>query len=421
MMNSAIAHIDCNNFYASCERVFAPELREKPIIVLSNNDGCVIARSNEAKQMGVTMGAPLFKVQPLLDGQDVEIFSSNYELYGDMSSRVMSLLHKFSPEVEEYSIDEAFLSLEPRKNSLETLAHSIQEKIYQWTNIPVSIGVGETKVLAKVANKLAKKSDKAQGILNLYHSPHLKTALERTDVADIWGIGRRSAEKLIANSIENAWQLREAPHYHIRKLLTVAGARIALELRGVKCLPFEILQTKKHSITCSRSFGQTVTDFHDVKEAVLHFLLRAMDKLRRHHLSAKYVNVFLSTDRFRPEPYDYSASKTFKSIYPTDNAFELQERALLTLAEIFREGIKYRKAGITLSGLVLNNKLTGRLFDTDEYQKQINLQNAINEINRKFGRDTVRFGGLERGNWRMRRRFKSSAYTTKIDEILTVS
>jgi DNA polymerase V len=193
-----------------------------------------------------------------------------------------------------------------------------------------------------------------------------------------------------------------------------------LELRGVKCLPFEVIQTKKHSITCSRSFGQTVTDFHDVKEAVLHFLLRATDKLRRHNLSAKYVNVFVSTDRFRPEPVAYYNSKTFKSIYPTDNAFELQERALRTLAEIFREGIEYRRAGIILTGLIPNDKLPGRLFDDDNYQKQINLQNAINEINKKFGRDTVRFGGLERGNWRMKQRFKSPGYTTRISEILAV-
>jgi len=220
-MNNAIALLDCDCFYASCERVFDASVKEKPLVVLSNNDGCVIARSEEAKQIGVTMGSPLFKISDLLEQNEAEIFSSNYALYGDMSWRVMNLLHNFTPEVEIYSIDEAFLNLEPRKHSLSNLAHSIREKMYKWTGIPVSIGIAETKVLAKIANKRAKKAElKELGVLNLYRSNKTEPILKETKVSDIWGIGYRSALKLKANEILTAWQLRETDNRFIRRLLS---------------------------------------------------------------------------------------------------------------------------------------------------------------------------------------------------------
>jgi len=318
-VTNAIALLDCNNFYASCERVFDASVKRKPIVVLSNNDGCVIARSEEAKEIGVTMGAPLFKVESLLTDHDAEIFSSNYALYGDMSGRVMNLLHNFTPEVEIYSIDEAFLNLEPRKHSLDNLAHTIREKMYQWTGIPVSIGIGETKVLAKIANKRAKKSElKAQGIFNLYRSSKTESILRETLVEDVWGIGYRSSLKLKSNNILTAWQLREMDNRFVRRLLTVVGARIALELRGVKCLPFEQSSAKKHTITCSRSFGQTITNYESIKEAVLYFLTRACEKMRKNNLAAHAITVFIGTDRFRPMPEPYSNSATYSSTYPTD-------------------------------------------------------------------------------------------------------
>lgn len=324
-MQNAIALLDCNNFYASCERVFDASVKRKPVVVLSNNDGCVVARSEEAKEIGVTMGAPLFKVESLLTNHDAEIFSSNYALYGDMSGRVMNLLHNFTPEVEIYSIDEAFLNLESRKNSLETLAHTIREKMYQWTGIPVSIGIAETKVLAKIANKRAKKDElKETGVLNLYRSGKTEPILKETKVDDVWGIGYRSALKLKDNHILNAWQLREIDNRFIRRLLTVVGARIALELRGIKCLPLEQSSMKKHSITCSRSFGETITNYELLKEATLYFLTRACEKMRHHNLAANAVTVFTSTDRFRPVPADYSPSATYSSTYPTNSNQELQ-------------------------------------------------------------------------------------------------
>lgn len=421
-MQNAVALIDCNNFYASCERVFDSSIKRKPVIVLSNNDGCVIARSEEAKEVGITMGAPLFKVRNLLAETDAEIFSSNYALYGDMSSRVMNLLHNFTPEVEVYSIDEAFLSLEPRKKSLDTLGFSIREKIYKWTGIPVSVGIAETKVLAKIANKRVKTTAlKEKGVFNLYHSAETQSILKDTLVNEVWGIGYRSALKLKENDILNAWQLRETDQRFIRKLLTVVGARIALELRGIKCLPLEQVNTKKHSITCSRSFGQTVAKYSQVKEAVLYFLTRAAEKMRKHNLAAHAVTVLVATDRFRPVPAEYANSSTYSSTCPTDANQELQEWTIKTLERVFRDGYDYRKAGIILSGLVPAENTSKRIFDDEKFQRQHNLMKAVDEINQKFGKDTVRFGSVVRdGDWKMKQIYKSPAYTTSWSELLTV-
>jgi len=421
-MQNAIALLDCNNFYASCERVFDASVKRKPIVVLSNNDGCVIARSQEAKEIGVTMGAPLFKVESLLTDHDAEIFSSNYALYGDMSSRVMNLLHNFTPKVEIYSIDEAFLNLEPRKHSLDNLAHSIREKMYQWTGIPVSIGIAETKVLAKIANRRAKREElREKGVLNLYRSPQTEPILKDTLIQDVWGIGYRSSLKLKANNILTAWQLRETDNRFIRRLLTVVGARIALELRGIKCLPLEQSSMKKHSITCSRSFGQIITNYGLIKEATLYFLTRACEKMRHHNLAANAVTVFISTDRFRPVPAPYSPSATYSSTYPTDSNQELQEWTLSTLERIYNKDYEYRKAGIILSGLVPNEQLTKRMFDDERFQQQHKVMKAIDEINRKFGKDTVRFGSVKiEGRWKMKQTRKSQSYTTNWNELLIV-
>jgi len=421
-MNNAIGLLDCNNFYASCERVFDASVREKPVVVLSNNDGCVIARSEEAKQIGVTMGSPLFKVLDLLETNDAEIFSSNYALYGDMSSRVMNLLQNFTPEVEIYSIDEAFLNLEPRKHSLDNLAHSNREKMYKWTGIPVSIGVAETKVLAKIANKRAKREElREKGVLNLYRSSKTEPILKETKVEDVWGIGYRSALKLKANDILTAWQLREMDNRFVRRLLTVVGARIALELRGVKCLPFEQSSITKHTITCSRSFGQTITNYESIKEAVLYFLTRVCEKMRKNNLATHAITVFIGTDRFRPMPEPYSNSATYSSTYPTDSNQEIQEWTIKTLERIFKQGFEYRKAGIILSGLVPNENLTKRMFDDEKFQQQHKLMKAIDEINQKFGKDTVRFGSVKtEGNWKMKQTRKSQCYTTNWNELLVV-
>lgn len=422
MKNNAIALLDCNNFYASCERVFDASVKRKPVVVLSNNDGCVIARSDEAKEFGVTMGAPLFKVMNLLDDYETAIFSSNYALYGDMSGRVMNLLHNFTPEIEIYSIDEAFLSIEPRKYSLEKLGFHIREKIYKWTGIPVSVGIAETKVLAKIANKRVKKAElKQQGVLNLYKSDQTEEVLKETLVGDIWGIGYRSALKLKAQNILNAWQLREMDNRFVRRLLSVVGARIALELRGIKCIPFEQVTTKKHNITCSRSFGRTVSDYREIKGATLYFLTRACEKLRKYNLAANAVTVLISTDRFHPTPFEYANSATYSSTYPTDSTQEIQEWAIKTLNKIYKDGFDYRRAGVILSGLVPNEHLTRRMFDDAKYRQQHKLMKAVDEINRRFGKDTIRLGlRQDAGLWQMKQTRKSQGYTTNWNELLTV-
>lgn len=422
MDNNAIALLDCNNYYSSCERVFNASILKKPTVVLSNNDGCVISRSEEAKALGITMGAPFFKVQPLLEENDAAVFSSNYALYGDLSDRVMSLLYKFTPIIEVYSIDEAFLSLEPRKNSLEKLGWMIKEKIYKWTGIPVSIGIAETKVRSKIANKLAKKSPKAKGMLNLYYSPYMETALKQTDVGDVWGIGRKSVKKLKKNGVLTAWELAQADIRWIRKPLTVVGARIVLELRGIKCLPLEQTAPEdKKSAACTRNLPQVVTEYQDLRDAILYFLTTACERIRRYGLAAKAVTVTIGTDRFNPVPFEFFDSATYKSNYPTDVNQELQEWTLKTLEKIFRASFEYKRAGVILSGLVPAEKLTRRLFDDDEFQKRHNLARAVDQINRKFGKGTIHLGCVKtNGVWKMKQLRKSQRFTTSWDELLTV-
>ncbi|MEO6590599.1 MAG: Y-family DNA polymerase [Pyrinomonadaceae bacterium] len=418
-MADVFALIDCNNFYASTERVFDPKLHKKPVVVLSNNDGCVIARSEEAKEIGVTMGAPLFKVKNLLDENCAEIFSSNYELYGDMSARVMENLRSFSPEVEVYSIDEAFLGFDTKHDNVNEIGSDIREKIKKWTGIPVSVGIAETKTLAKLANRFAKKTD---GILNLRGSPFVEDILRITPVKDLWGIGRASVEKLENSGVKNAFQMREMDLRSARKILTVVGARLVLELRGVSCLPLELVPPMKKTITCSRSFGQAINNYEVVREAVTFFLARAAEKLRKNNLAANAVTVFIGTDRFNPKPDYYSNSQTYCSIYPSDINYELQKWANSCLDKIFRKNFHYRKAGVILSGLVPADELTERIFDEKKWERFRCVMKAVDEVNRKFGRDTVRFGSSALSNsvWRGKAEWRSRRPTTRFSEILTI-
>ena len=417
-MSDAFALIDCNNFYASTECVFNPKLHKKPVVILSNNDGCVIARSEEAKQIGVTMGAPLFKVKNLLDENRAKIFSSNYELYGDMSARVMENLRTFSPEVEVYSIDEAFLGFDTKYDDLNNVGFEIRKEIKKRTGIPVSIGIAETKTLAKLANRFAKKTD---GISNLYRSPFVEDALRVTPVKDLWGIGRASVEKLENCGVKNAYDLRQMDLRHARKMLSVVGARIILELRGVSCLPLELVPPVKKSITCSRSFGQAIENYEIVRESVAFFLSRAAEKLRKHNLAANAVTVFIGTDRFNPKPDYYSNSQTYCSIYPSDTNYELQKWAFSCLDKIFRKNFHYRKAGVILSGLVPADELTERIFDEKKWERFRAVMKSVDEVNQKFGRDTVYLGLPSINNkWRGKSEWRSNRYTTRFKEIVTV-
>ncbi|HEX9929304.1 MAG TPA: Y-family DNA polymerase [Pyrinomonadaceae bacterium] len=420
-MSQAIALLDANNFYASCERVFDRSLYKKPIVVLSNNDGCIVARSEEAKKIGISMGSPLFKAKGLLDDNDAAIFSSNYTLYGDISARMMEHLRDFTPQVEIYSIDEAFMALDPAKANLDSLGREICEQLYKWTGIPTSIGIAETKVLAKIANRIAKKSEKAKGVLDLYRSPHQELALEKTAIEDVWGIGSSYSQTLRYHGIHTALDLRGIDLRWARKALTVVGARIVMELRGTPCFPLELAPPPKQSITCSRSFGRTIENFKDIKGAVVFFLSRIAEKLRRHRLAAHSITVFIGTDRFNPQPEHYSNAATYSSAYPTDADQELQTWAFNCLSKIFRDGFAYRKAGIVVSGLVPSDKLTERMFNDERWERFRRVMRAVDEINRKFGRGTVQFAAAQpTGIWHGKAARRSPRYTTNLEEIMTI-
>lgn len=415
---AAIALVDCNNFYVSAERVFDPKLLNKPVIVLSNNDGCAISRSNEAKPL-IPMGGPVFQYEKVLEKADVEIYSSNYELYGDMSGRVMKSLSEWTPEVEVYSIDEAFLGLEQTQKSFDYLGKEIQDKIYKYTGIPVGIGIAETKTLAKIANRIAKKSEKAKGVLDLFKSKWQDVALGRTQIGDVWGIGTASVKKLEAVNIKTALGFKNADLAWIKKNFTVVGGRTLLELRGVRCLPLELEPPPKESITCSRSFSETVTDYFPLKTAAACYLMNAVDKMRKHNLAARSVTVFVSTNKFAPGEI-YSNAFTYKSAHPSDNLIEIQKWANEAFDEIFRENKKYKKCGVILGGLMPKESRTARLYE-EPNPKHEKLNKAIDDINRKFGKNTIHLAIATTGKWQMKREKLSPRYTTRFSEIMKIS
>jgi DNA polymerase V len=416
----AIGLIDCNNFYVSCERVFQPKLRKRPVVVLSNNDGCVIARSNEAKALGLKMGTPLFKVQDLVEDHSVAVYSSNYTLYGDMSHRVMEALQEFTPEVEVYSIDEAFMSLDEDGQSFHAHGGNIREKVLKWTGIPVSVGIGQTKTLAKVANHLAKKDAGLRGVLDLTPIDAQTEALEQTSVNEVWGVGPAYSKLLKAAGIMTARKLRDADRRWIRQRMTIVGARIVEEIRGISCLPLEQCPQQKKSITCSRSFGLLVESLEELREAVSIYMSRAAERLRRGKLAAGVVTVFINTNRFSTEP-QYGNSITYEIAYSTDSTNELLEWAMKGLEQIYRQGYRYKKAGVMLNGLVPADQMTKRFFGDVAYERSRSVLRAVDEINRRHGRDTVRFGMSQaKGRWQTKSLRRSQNYTTKLNEVLCI-
>ncbi len=422
MTASSIGLIDCNNFYVSCERVFDAKLHKRPVVVLSNNDGCVVARSNEAKALGITMGAPLFQVQHIVDRFDVKVLSSNYALYGDMSHRVMTTLQEFTPDVEVYSIDEAFLGLAGVSGELlGDLGGRIKERVRRVTGIPVSVGMAETKTLAKIANRCAKKSEEARGVLDLTNPVHREAELERTPIEDVWGIGRQYAKLLKSRGIENALQFARADARWVRRRMTVVGARLQMELNGVSCLALEAAPRPRKSLTCSRSFGEAVQTLTELKEAVASFMTRAGEKLRRERLAASVVTVFIQTNRFRADEPQYANVATHEMLYPTDSTEELLRCALGATENLFREGFRFKKAGVMLNNLVPSDQLTRRMFGQDSWERSRKISQAIDEVNKRFGRNTLRYGAVKtEGRWQTRAARRSPRYTTRLDELLTV-
>ena len=418
-MKRVFCLVDCDSFYVSCERVFDPGLLRRPVVVLSNNDGCVVARSPEAKALGIKMGVPLFQIKQLVEREGVRVYSSNYELYGDMSRRVMCALQEFTKEVEVYSIDEAFMDLRgcAHTGTYRELGLDIKAKVYRWTGVPVTVGIAETKTLAKVATHLAKTSEKAGGVLDLTESPYLDVALARTPVEEVWGVGPAYAAKLKAIAIVNALQLRDLDVRWARKAMTVVGARLVMELRGVSCLPLETAPPAKRSITTSRSFPAAVTDYEELKGSVAFYLSRSAEKLRRAGLTASVVTVFIQTGRFAEGPH-YANSATLEMVYPSDNTQELLRHAVEALQRIYRKGYAYRKAGVLLSGLVPAAQTTGRLFDDATLEKFRRVMPVVDVLNRKYGRDTVRLAAANpKGRWMTKAERRSPRYTTRLREV----
>jgi DNA polymerase V len=424
-MSSAIALVDANNFYVSCERVFEPRLLDHPVVVLSNNDGCIIARSDEAKALGVKMGAPVFKAADILEENNVAVYSSNYELYGDMSHRLMTALQEFTPEVEVYSIDEAFMRLEAREetaaSSLHERGHEVRNSVRRWTGLPVSVGIAPTKTLSKIANRIGKKASETEGVLDLTSLSAQTQALEETPVEHVWGVGPAHSKRLKAAGITTARKLRDADRRWIRARMTVVGARIVEELRGVSCLPLEFCPQQKKSITCSRSFGVPVETEHELREAVALYMTRAAEKLRRSRLAAHVVTVFINTNRFSAEP-QYGNAATRELAYATDSTNELLDWALRSLEGIYRHGYRYKKAGVMLNHLVPADQLSGRLFGNQSFERARRAAKAVDLLNARFGKDTIRFGILNRDpRWQTKFKYRSPRYTTRLKDVLCVS
>ncbi|MDO8946658.1 MAG: Y-family DNA polymerase [Desulfocapsaceae bacterium] len=418
VMKKVFALVDCNNFYVSCERLFRPALNGQPVVVLSNNDGCVIARSNEAKALGIPMGEPYFKIKAFARRQNIHVFSSNYALYGDLSARVMAVLHQMEAEMEVYSIDEAFLSLPVTRNwSRISYAAELRERIRKYVGIPVSIGIGSTKTLAKIAGRLAKKEGRYQGVFDLADSSQIDDVLRQTEVNDVWGIGKRFTEKLGRQGIHNALELKRANDAWIRKHLTVVGARIVMELNGISCLPLEKAPAAKKSIVTSRSFGQPVTTLSDLREAVISFSSRAAVKLREQNLEAGALHLFLATNRFGDQAVSYFNGQTVPLPHPTSDTSILITTALRCLQSLYKEGYRYQKAGVLLSALSPQGYKQQSLFaPTTEENKP--LMTALDRINDKWGQDTIRYGltGAHK-LWGMRQSYKSPAYTSSWQEL----
>ncbi len=409
------ALVDCNNFYVSCERVFAPQLRGKPVVVLSNNDGCVVARSPEVKALGVPMGIPVFKIKPLVQAHRIQVLSSNYALYGDMSQRVMEVLGNYCPDLEIYSIDEAFINFSGFDSHPLEHAQRLQARIGQWLGIPVSIGVASTKVLAKVANKLAKK----QGGIYLLTPEITDQVLQDLPVEELWGISKRWGKRLRMAQIATAAELRSADLGMIRQRFNVVLERLVRELRGEACLTLESIAQPQQSLVVSRSFGQPIATLAELQQAVATYMSRAAEKLRRRGLSTTHLTVFAQTNRFRD---DYESSSTSVTLLQaTNHTNQLLSLGLRCTEAIYQQGRVYKKAGVMLQGLEPDDARQQSLLENRPDPKTDALMATIDQINRRYGRHTIRYGamGLQQP-WAMRCNRQTPRYTTEWDELLTV-
>ena len=426
---SVFALVDCNNFYVSCERVFQPNLENKPVAVLSNNDGCLVARSNEVKKLGIPMGAPFFKYKEQLKLMGCKVFSSNYTLYGDMSGRVMEILSQHCQEMEIYSIDEAFLDLTGiPEQELIPFCQKLKNLIKKCTGIPVSFGLASTKTLAKLANNLAKDDmRKGQKLYNDVFSfvgmdeAALHKTFSQVAVGDLWGIGRQYTKKLEASGINTVAQLVKQNPEWINKNLTIQGSRLVQELKGSICHKLELFSPDKKSIASTRSFGKSVSDLLNLKEAVGTHATRIGQKLRSGKQVTSFMQVFVMTDRFK-ENFSYK-SANFKFANPTNYTPELIERAIHEVEKLFEKGVNYKKAGIIVSDLQSEIDLQQPLFNEKKFttEKEKKLMEVFDALNKKFGKMTIRSGQIGYSkDWQMKQDLSSPRYTTNWKELLVI-
>ena len=404
-----LALVDCNSFYVSCERLFNPKIRKKPVVVLSNNDGCIISRSNEAKALGIKMGEPYFKAKDIIVRNKVEVFSSNYSLYGDLSRRVMRTLKRFNSDMEIYSIDEAFLDLSNFPDQdVEKIGKEIRETVLQWTGIPTSIGVAKTKTLSKIANHIAKK--KISGVTSLIGIENIDPILEKININDVWGVGKQLTKFYQKNGIYNAKQLKNKSNTWIKKSSNVLGSRTAMELRGVPCINLETAQNKRKSCVVSRSFGKRIERFQELKEAVANYCLNASEKIRSESLVAKAITIFVRTSPFQRNFGYYSNAKTVDFPIATNNSIEVVKTAVSILETIFKNGYQYQKAGVMLTGLC-NDDGRKNLFSSEKDEKINSLMRSMDSTNYRYGRSTLSLAsaGVQK-KWDMKKE-----YSSKID------
>ena len=414
------ALVDSNNFYVSCERIFKPTLRCTPVVVLSNNDGCVISRSIEAKKAGIPMGAPAFEYQKKFQELGIKVFSSNYALYGDMSNRVYRILQNYTPDVEIYSIDECFLHFNNFADiSLDEYGKKIRKEVLQKTLIPTCVGIAPTKALAKVANHIAKKFPQLEGVYLIDTDEKRIKALKWLNIEDVWGIGRRMSKRLKAKGVNKAIQFTELPDEYVRKEFSVVALRLKKELEGISVLELEEVQAKKH-IATTRSFDTAYTDKEYIKERITTFAVTCAEKLRKQKSTCQLVTVFVYTNRFNDQQEQYSRSINVSIPYPTNSDIEIAKYAQKGLNLIFKQGYHYKKAGVIVGGISPEHEKQFNLFE-DEPVKHREIMRTMDQLNSKYGTQKLKLASqaLDK-TWKMRQEHLSPNYTTKWNEILEI-
>lgn len=416
------ALVDCNNFYASCERIFQPTLEGKPIAILSNNDGCVIARSNEAKALGLPMGAPAHKFSSFFKQHNVQVFSSNYPLYGDMSQRVMEVLRQFTPELEVYSIDEAFLHFEGfDQYDMNAYAQQMRKRVRKWTGMPVSIGLGPSKGLAKVANRVAKKfADKTNGVYVIDSDEKRIKALKWLPIADVWGIGKQHARRLAFNEVKTAYDFTQLSDEWVRKHMSVVGLRLKKDLEGTASIPMELTAPAKKAIATTRSFETLIDSYEEMRERISTFATLCAEKLRAQGSSCHAVYVFVRSNPFMPDLPQYRNGTLLGMPFATQSSLSISKYALKGLEQIYKSGIQYKKAGVMVTGIVPKTAQQLTLFDGEDSRHDALMQ-QIDSLHRKFGPHKIKLANQDLNRtFKMKQAHLSPRYTTDIQDIITV-